>query len=192
MKRSIYAVISLIMMVMAVGFTACGDDDKGFSAEQIAYFEKNLEFIREKKVLKGDDGELLYKQIVLGGDTALYRVLGKEGEETQCPTSQTPVTMILKGDFISGQNFQKEMTMTLTPAGVVPGLGAILLNNTIGERVEAIIPANLGYGYYDYRGKKQKIPSFCPGGELFASFYFLGNCCRDTNGFFFAVQGAGQ
>lgn len=87
MKRSIYAVISLIMMVMAVGFTACGDDDKGFSAEQIAYFEKNLEFIREKKVLKGDDGELLYKQIVLGGDTALYRVLGKEGEETQCPTS---------------------------------------------------------------------------------------------------------
>lgn len=35
MKRSIYAVISLIMMVMAVGFTACGDDDnKGFSAEQ--------------------------------------------------------------------------------------------------------------------------------------------------------------
>ena len=136
MKRSIYAVISL-MMAMVVGFTACGDDDKGFSAEQIAYFEKNLEFIREKKV---------------GGDTALYRVLGKEGEETQCPTSQTPVTMILKGDFISGQNFQKEMTMTLTPAGVVPGLGAILLNNTIGERVEAIIPANLGYGYYDYRG----------------------------------------
>ncbi len=114
MKRSIYAVISLIMMVMAVGFTACGDDDnKGF---------------------------------------ALYRVLGKEGEETQCPTSQTPVTMTLKGDFISGQNFQKEMTMTLTPAGVVPELGAILLNNTIGERVEAIIPANLGYGYYDYRG----------------------------------------
>ena len=52
MKRSIYAVISLIMMVMAVGLTACGDDDnKGFSAEQIAYFEKNLEFIREKKVL---------------------------------------------------------------------------------------------------------------------------------------------
>ena len=77
MKRSIYAVISL-MMAMVVGFTACGDDDKGFSAEQIAYFEKNLEFIREKKVLKGDDGELLYKQIVLGGDTALYRVLGKD------------------------------------------------------------------------------------------------------------------
>lgn len=51
MKRSIYAVISL-MMAMVVGFTACGDDDKGFSAEQIAYFEKNLEFIREKKVLK--------------------------------------------------------------------------------------------------------------------------------------------
>ena len=79
-------------------------------------------------------------------------MLSKEGEETQCPTAQTSVTMTLKGDFISGQNFQKEMTMTLTPASVVPGLGAILLNNTIGERVEAIIPAYLGYGYSDYRG----------------------------------------
>ena len=83
MKRSIYAVISLIMMVMAVGFTACGDDDKGFSAEQIAYFEKNLEFIREKKVLKGDDGELLYKQVVFFGETPFYSVFGKELEGKQ-------------------------------------------------------------------------------------------------------------
>jgi len=139
MKRSIYAVACL-MMVLLAGFTACGDDDDS----NVAYFEKNRDYIREKKVLKGDNGELLYKQVVLGGDTALYRVLSKEGEETQCPTAQTSVTMTLKGDFISGQNFQKEMTMTLTPASVVPGLGAILLNNTI--------PAYLGYGYSDYRG----------------------------------------
>lgn len=151
MKRSIYAVACL-MMVLLAGFTACGDDDNGFSAEQIAYFEKNRDYIREKKVLKGDDGELLYKQVLLGGDTALYRVLSKEGEETKYPTSQTSITMTLKGDFISGQNFQKEMSMALTPAGVVPGLGAVLLNNTVGERVEAIIPAYLGYGYSDYRG----------------------------------------
>lgn len=152
MKRSIYAVACL-MMVLLAGFTACGDDDdNGFSAEQIAYFEKNRDYIREKKVLKGDDGELLYKQVLLGGDTVLYRVLSKEGEETKYPTSQTSITMTLKGDFISGQNFQKEMAMALTPAGVVPGLGAVLLNNTVGERVEAIIPAYLGYGYSDYRG----------------------------------------
>ena len=152
MKRSIYAVACL-MMVLLAGFTACGDDDdNGFSAEQIAYFEKNRDYIREKKVLKGDDGELLYKQVLLGGDTVLYRVLSKEGEETKYPTSQTSITMTLKGDFISGQNFQKEMEMALTPASVVPGLGAVLLNNTIGERVEAIIPAYLGYGYSDYRG----------------------------------------
>lgn len=94
--------------------------------------------------MKGDNGELLYKQVVLGGDTALYRVLSKEGEETQCPTAQTSVTMTLKGDFISGQNFQKEMTMTLTPASVVPGLGAILLNNTIGERVDGDYPCLFG------------------------------------------------
>ena len=36
MKRSIYAVISL-MMAMVVGFTACGDDDKGFSAAKRKY-----------------------------------------------------------------------------------------------------------------------------------------------------------
>lgn len=152
MKRSIYAVACL-MMVLLAGFTACGDDDdNGFSAEQIAYFEKNRDYIREKKVLKGDDGELLYKQVLLGGDTVLYRVLSKEGEETKYPTSQTSITMTLKGDFISGQNFQKEMEMSLTPASVVPGLGAVLLNNTVGEQVEAIIPAYLGYGYSDYRG----------------------------------------
>lgn len=147
MKRSIYAVACL-MMVLLAGFTACGDDDDN----DVAYIEKNREYIREKKVLKGDDGELLYKQVLLGGDTVLYRVLSKEGEETKYPTSQTSITMTLKGDFISGQNFQKEMAMALTPASVVPGLGAVLLNNTVGERVEAIIPAYLGYGYSDYRG----------------------------------------
>lgn len=141
------------MMVLLIGFTACGDDDTNdFTPEQLAYFEKNLDYIREKKVLKGEDGELLYKQVVLGGDTALYRVLSKEGTETKYPTSQTTITVTLKGDFINKTNFQPEMSMPLTPAGVVPGLGAILLENTVGERVEAIIPAYLGYGYYDNRG----------------------------------------
>lgn len=150
MKRSIYAVACL-MMVLAV-FTACGDDDNDFSAEQLAYFEKNREYIREKKVLKGEDGELLYQQVLLGGDTALYRVLNKEGEETKYPTSQTEMEVVLKGELIDGTNFQKELSMPLTPSGVIPGLGAVLLNNSIGERVEAIIPPYLGYGYADYRG----------------------------------------
>ena len=119
MKRSIYAVISL-MMAMVVGFTACGDDDKASLPNRLPISRRTLSS-SAKRSIEGDDGELLYKQVVLGGDTALYRVLGKEGEETQCPTSQTPVTMILKGDFISGQNFQKEMTMTLTPAASYRG-----------------------------------------------------------------------
>ncbi|MBC8600371.1 FKBP-type peptidyl-prolyl cis-trans isomerase [Parabacteroides acidifaciens] len=151
MKRTIYAAACL-MMVLLIGFTACGDDDNNFSAEQIAYFEKNRDYIREKKALKGEDGELLYKQVVLGGDTALYRVLSKEGTEMEKPTRQTTITVTLKGDFINNTNFQPEMSMPLTPVGVVPGLGAILLENTVGERVEAIIPAYLGYGYYDNRG----------------------------------------
>ena len=59
MKRTIYAAACLVM-VLLIGFTACGDDDNNFSAEQIAYFEKNRDYIREKKALKGEDGELLY------------------------------------------------------------------------------------------------------------------------------------
>lgn len=147
MKRTIYAAACLVM-VLLIGFTACGDDDNNFSAEQIAYFEKNRDYIREKKALKGEDGELLYKQVVLGGDTALYRVLSKEGTETEKPTRQTKITTLLKGDLINGTNFQKEMSMDFTPAEVIPGLGAIWLENTVGERVEAIIPAYLAYGYY--------------------------------------------
>lgn len=49
MKRSIYAVISLIMMVMAVGFTACGDDDKGFSAEQLPISRRTLSSSTKRK-----------------------------------------------------------------------------------------------------------------------------------------------
>ena len=48
MKRTIYAAACLVM-VLLIGFTACGDDDNNFSAEQIAYFEKNRDYIREKK-----------------------------------------------------------------------------------------------------------------------------------------------
>ena len=59
MKRSIYAVACL-MMVLLAGFTACGDDDDS----SVAYFEKNRDYIREKKAFyqrpefpEGDDDD---------------------------------------------------------------------------------------------------------------------------------------
>ena len=41
---------------------------------------KNKEYIWEKKAEKDENGELKYKQVVLGGDTALYRIIQKENE----------------------------------------------------------------------------------------------------------------
>lgn len=147
MKRSICVVAC--MMAMVLSFIACSKDDEGFSEEQLAYFEKNREFIREKKELKGADGTPLYKQLIVSGDTTLYRVLSKVGDETKYPTSQTKIDLILKGDLINGSNFQKEMEMSYAPAQLILGLQKILLENSLGETVEAIIPATLAYGYWN-------------------------------------------
>ncbi len=132
-------------------FVSCNNDDaNGFSKEQIAYFEENLDYIREKKALTDDEGNLIYQQVVVKGDTALYRVLSKDGDATTHPSGTSVVTMKLKGDLINGKNFQKEAQMSFRPLQLIPGLAAILQLNTVGEHVEAIIPASLGYGYVDY------------------------------------------
>lgn len=147
MKRSICAVAC--MMVMVLSFVACSKDDEGLSKEQLSYFEKNREFIREKKALLDKEGKPLYQQLIVSGDTTLFRVLSKVGEETKYPTSQTVIDLRLKGDLINGTNFQKELDMSYAPAQLIYGLRGILLENSLGETVEAIIPATLGYGYYD-------------------------------------------
>lgn len=90
-------------------FVSCNNNDaNGFSKEQIAYFEENLDYIREKKALTDDEGNLIYQQVVVKGDTALYRVLSKDGDATTRPSGTSVVTMKLKGDLINGKNFQKE------------------------------------------------------------------------------------
>ena len=75
-----------LLVIMMMGFTSCGDDDElQFSEEQLAYINKNKEYIWEKKTEKDEKGELRYKQVVLGGDTALYRIIRKENEWTTTP-----------------------------------------------------------------------------------------------------------
>ena len=122
-----------LLVIMMMGFTSCGDDDElQFSEEQLAYINKNKEYIWEKKTEKDEKGELRYKQVVLGGDTALYRIIRKENEWTTTPTMTSVVYLLgLEGKFIDGQ---------------------VLLNIHLDETVEAIIPASLGYGYGDYSG----------------------------------------
>ena len=52
-----------LVVIMMMGFTSCGDDDElQFSEEQLAYINKNKEYIWEKKTEKDEMGELRYKR----------------------------------------------------------------------------------------------------------------------------------
>ena len=124
------------------------------SRKKLAYINKNKEYIWEKKTEKDEKGELRYKQVVLGGDTALYRIIRKENEWTTTPTMTSVVYLLgLEGKFIDGQVFQKKLDRSsFSMNGIIPGLSGVLLNIHLDETVEAIIPASLGYGYGDYSG----------------------------------------
>ena len=134
-----------LLVIMMMGFTSCGDDDElQFSEEQLAYINKNKEYIWEKKTEKDEKGELRYKQVVLGGDTALYRIIRKENEWTTTPTMTSVVYLL----GLEGKLDRSSFSMN----GIIPGLSGVLLNIHLDETVEAIIPASLGYGYGDYSG----------------------------------------
>ena len=47
-----------LLVIMMMGFTSCGDDELQFSEEQLAYINKNKEYIWEKKTEKDEKGEL--------------------------------------------------------------------------------------------------------------------------------------
>ena len=133
-----------LLVIMMMGFTSCGDDELQFSEEQLAYINKNKEYIWEKKTEKDEKGELRYKQVVLGGDTALYRIIRKENEWTTTPTMTSVVYLL----GLEGKLDRSSFSMN----GIIPGLSGVLLNIHLDETVEAIIPASLGYGYGDYSG----------------------------------------
>ena len=147
MKNWMFKAICLCFVCVLM---SCSNDDGSYSKDQIAYFNENMEYLRAKKALLDESGKPLYEQVVVKGDTALFRVLSKEGDSNVKPLGTSAVTMLLKGDLINGKNFQPERTMTFRPLQLIPGLAAILQLNRVGEKVEAIIPASLGYGFVDY------------------------------------------
>lgn len=143
-----------LLVIMMMGFTSCGDDELQFSEEQLAYINKNKEYIWEKKTEKDEKGELRYKQVVLGGDTALYRIIQKENEWTTKPSATSVVYLLdLEGKYMDGQIFQKKLEESNFPMNsIIPGLSGVLLNIYLDETVETIIPASLGYGNRDKQG----------------------------------------
>lgn len=141
-----------LLFVMLTGFTACNNDVDGeniqYTPEQIAYFNKNIAYVWEKKAAKDENGNLLYKQVIVGSDTALYRITEKKGEYTSHPSLNSNVYLKeLKGVLIDNTEFQKPLNATFQPRELIIGLREILLVLSPDETVETIIPASLGYYY---------------------------------------------
>lgn len=148
--RSIYAV-ACSAMVMLSAFTACDNSNDSFeySPEQLAYFEKNREYIREKKKEKDANGELVYQELVKYGDTTLYRIIDSKGSGDY-PLGDRVLKFRLEGHLIDGTNFQKDDTMRFAANNLIYGLRGVVLETAVGDSVEAIMPASLAYGYQDY------------------------------------------
>ena len=94
-----------LLVIMMMGFTSCGDDELQFSEEQLAYINKNKEYIWEKKTEKDEKGELRYKQVVLGGYTGSF---GKRmNGQRHLPQSQWFIYLIWKGSILTGKSFKR-------------------------------------------------------------------------------------
>ena len=98
-----------LMLFCVLMITSCGDDDElQFSEEQLAYINKNKEYIWEKKAEKDENGELKYKQVVIGGDTALYRIIQKKmSGQRHLPQPQWFICLIWKENILTGKSFKR-------------------------------------------------------------------------------------
>ncbi|WP_195374405.1 MULTISPECIES: FKBP-type peptidyl-prolyl cis-trans isomerase [Parabacteroides] len=147
--RSIYAV-ACSAMVMLSAFTACSNDDNNsfeLTPEQIAHYEKNREYIREKKQEKDANGKLVYEQLVKYGDTTLYRVIDRKAETPKYPTSSSNLNFELDGHFIDGTTFQNKIKENFVVGNLITGLKGVILETSVGDSIEAILPSTLGYDY---------------------------------------------
>ena len=73
-----------LLVIMMMGLTSCGDDDElQFSEEQLAYINKNKEYIWEKKTEKDEMGELTY--IIHSGFISGYQ--NRYGDNLKPPTN---------------------------------------------------------------------------------------------------------
>lgn len=137
-----------LLVVMLMGFTSCGDDDElKFTPEQEAYMKKNREFFEMKKVEKNENGELKYKQVMVNGDVALYRITKKENNYTATPGPTAEVQLHnLEGKLMDGKVFQPMVSSSFYMNQLIPGLAAVLAQLHADETAEAIIPSSLGYG----------------------------------------------
>lgn len=158
--KSIYVALCWVMVLM-LGLLSCSDDIgktiPAYTKEEEQWILENQNYFQERKGYAESDGQLLYKRLVVSEDTLLYRILGTS-EIDSLPKSNSDVIVSMKGvlpvsntQIVGDKNGNPiELTLDLDSPDLIKGLATLLLEIRKGERVEAIIPYQLGYGDHNY------------------------------------------
>lgn len=156
--KSIYVALCGMMML---GLPACSDDIgktiPAYTEEEEQWIRENQEYFQERKGYVESDGRLVYQQLVVSKDTLLYRIL-EPGKIDSFPATNSDVTVSMSGilpvskTVIVGDKDGNpiDTTLDLDSPDLIKGVAALLLHIRKGERVEAIIPYQLGYGDKNY------------------------------------------
>ena len=158
MKKMYVFLCGIVMMTL--GFAACSDDNgkvmDAYTEAEKQWIAENEEYFQARLAEREDDGSFLYKRLVVDNDTLLYRILS-EGEGMH-PTSTSNVKVSILGKLpvsntiIAGESDETPIddTLDLDSQYLIKGLAALLLEVRVGDRVETIIPYELGYGDQNY------------------------------------------
>lgn len=167
--KSVFATLCW-MMLMLVSLPACSDDNgeiiDPYTKEQKKWIADNQSYFQDRKESVGDNGQLLYKQLVVSKDTLLYRILGEAGKVDSFPDEKSDIKVSIKGvlpvnnTVFVGDSNGKPVERTIHPddPSQIKGLSAVLLKVRKGEMVETIIPYQLGCGDTDSFVQYSPIP----------------------------------
>ncbi len=158
MKTMYVALCGIVMMMVSA---ACSDDNgkivPAYTEEERIWIEENKAYFEARKAEKEDDGSYLYRRLVVEEDTLLYRVLSTSGiDSLPSITSNVKVSIVgtlpvSKTVIVGGSDGTPvDNTLDLDSQYLIKGLSALLLEIHKGERVETIIPYQLGYGDRNY------------------------------------------
>ena len=157
--RSVYVVLCWVMTMM-IGLPSCSDDIgktiPAHTEEEKLWIADNQNYFQERKGYV-EDGQLLYRQLVVEEDTLLYRIVETSPVDS-FPQINSDVKVSMRGIlpvsdtqiFGDSKGNPIETTLDLDSPELIKGLAALLPEIRKGERVEAIIPYQLGYGDRDY------------------------------------------
>lgn len=158
--KSIFVTLGLVMLMMA-SLLSCSDDEgkviPAHTEEEKQWILDNQNYFQERKAYVESDGQLVYRQLVVEEDTILYRIL-QTSQIDSCPPINSDVEVSMVGmlpvskTIIAGDKDGNpvDATLDLDSPDLIKGLSSLLLEIRKGERVEAIIPYQLGYGDKNY------------------------------------------